>query len=73
AGNLLVKSLKGALIIALDLDIRTSVMASFGSTTVTVLVSNFASLEGPVLTIDLGDGNTQVLALTDAFGNPVLA
>ncbi len=66
AGNLLMKSLKGALIVALDVDVRTSIIAVSGDTTITISVSNFAALSNPVLTMDFGDGTSQVLPLDAA-------
>jgi hypothetical protein len=70
AGNLLLKSFKGRLFQAVPVEIRTSLLASSGSTSIVVFIGDFGALAAPVLSVDYGDGTAESFALVDANGSP---
>ncbi len=63
AGNITAKTLKGALLRAIDVSIQTSVINQGGVTEIRVKIEDFSSLVAPYLTIDYGDGTTEVIEL----------
>jgi hypothetical protein len=72
SGNIAWRTLKGALFLAVGVEIRTSIVNLKGATNIVVVIDNFDLLENPLLTIDFGDGSPpRTFALTDATGNPV--
>jgi hypothetical protein len=65
AGNLLMKSLKGSLIRAVAVDIRTTVIST-DPTNIEVFISDFTSIQQPVLIFEFGDGsNPQIIDLAN--------
>ncbi|MEE4143763.1 MAG: hypothetical protein V2I26_03110, partial [Halieaceae bacterium] len=69
AGNITAKTLKGALLRAIDVSITTSIINVSGDTEIRVRIEDFGSLIAPYLTIDYGDGITkpQVIELDPAL------
>jgi len=65
AGNITAKTLKGALLRAIDVEIQTSIINLDGNTTILVKVSNFQLLEDPYLIIDYGDGTSDTFEFDD--------
>jgi hypothetical protein len=66
AGNITAKTLKGALLRAIEVAIRTTIINLGGITQIVVEISDFASLTAPYMTIDFGDGTEPlVLELDD--------
>ena len=65
AGNITSKTLKGALLRAIDVSITTSIINQGGVTEIRVEIDDFTSLVAPYLTIDYGDGTTEVIELDD--------
>ncbi len=65
AGNITAKTLKGALLRAIDVSITTSIINQGGMTEIRVKIEDFDSLVAPYLTIDYGDGSSEVIELDD--------
>jgi PKD repeat protein len=66
AGNITAKTLKGALLRAIDVSITTSIINQNGITEIRVKIEDFNSLVAPYLTIDYGDGtDPEVIELDD--------
>jgi hypothetical protein len=57
AGNITAKTLKGALLRAIEVSIETTIINSAGNTEIIVLIGDFDTLISPYLTVDFGDGN----------------
>ena len=71
-GNITAKTLKGALLQAIDIEILTTVFSNDSDTTIRVEVENFAALQAPYLEVDFGDGSPPLLLeLTNADGTPI--
>jgi hypothetical protein len=66
AGNITAKTLKGALLRAIEVSIRTTIINQGSNTRIIVEISDFASLVAPYMTVDFGDGSEPlVLELND--------
>ena len=67
AGNITAKTLKGALLRAIEVSIRTSFISLQGETQIVVEIGDFMNLESPYLTIDFGDDSDPLVI---DFGDP---
>jgi hypothetical protein len=65
AGNITAKTLKGALLRAIDVSITTSIINQGGVTEIRIEIEDFDSLVAPYMTIDYGDGSSEVIELDD--------
>jgi hypothetical protein len=68
AGNITAKTLKGALLRAIEVFIRTSVINLAGNTQIIVEIGDFINLTAPYLTIDFGDGTEPLILELDDPG-----
>jgi hypothetical protein len=65
AGNITSKTLKGALLRAIEVSITTSFINLGSSTQVTVKIGDFSNLVAPYMTIDFGDGSEPLIIELD--------
>ncbi|KAA1190087.1 hypothetical protein F0M18_13560 [Pseudohalioglobus sediminis] len=65
AGNITAKTLKGALLRAIEVTIRTSIISQGSSTQVVVEIGDFDKLVAPYMVVDFGDGSEPLLLELD--------
>jgi hypothetical protein len=67
AGNITSKTLKGALLRAIEVSITTSFINLGSDTQISVEIGNFSNLVAPYMTIDFGDGTVPLIIELDEF------